>query len=147
MVGVYERAGDLSGVSWHLLAAIGQEESDHDRSDAPGVHSGLNEAGCCSGPAQICVVASCGKTWQHYSINVFGDRRPDVYAPSDAFTTAGRYLVALERDVGTSPRLLLAAYNAGPGAVLHYGGVPPYPETEEYVRRGMELVHALGGVG
>lgn len=39
-------------------------------------------------------------------------------------------------------RLALAAYNAGPGAVAHYDGIPPYAETQRYVRRVLTRWHA-----
>ena len=35
----------------------------------------------------------------------------------------------------------LAAYNAGPNAVLKYGGIPPYPETTEYVKRALTVYY------
>ena len=37
----------------------------------------------------------------------------------------------------------LAAYNAGPAKVDKYGGVPPYPETQKYVRRVLATYHKL----
>lgn len=47
----------------------------------------------------------------------------------------------LER-FGNNVPLALAAYNAGPGAVIKYGGIPPYRETQNYVRQIMQRLSA-----
>lgn len=46
-----------------------------------------------------------------------------------------------------SPELALAAYNAGPGAVQKYGGIPPYAETQNYVKKIMGSAKAGGARG
>ncbi|MGN6518430.1 MAG: transglycosylase SLT domain-containing protein [Dokdonella sp.] len=46
-----------------------------------------------------------------------------------------RYLAMLLKNFNGDARLATAAYNAGPGAVQKYGGVPPYDETQVYVER------------
>lgn len=51
-------------------------------------------------------------------------------------------LVAFEGDLTST----IAAYNAGPAAVRKYGGVPPYQETRQYVRRVMDLYRQYSAV-
>ncbi|MBU2936867.1 MULTISPECIES: lytic transglycosylase domain-containing protein [Pacificibacter] len=53
--------------------------------------------------------------------------------PHQNLEGGARYLRQMYNKFGTW-RLALAAYNAGPGAVEKYGGVPPYKETKNYVR-------------
>ena len=42
-------------------------------------------------------------------------------------------------------RTVLAAYNAGEGAVEEHGGVPPFQETRQYIDRVLEYYAGLGG--
>ena len=59
----------------------------------------------------------------------------DVFDPVSNIEGGTLYLSRLLEQFDQSVELATAAYNAGPGAVREYGGVPPYKETREYVRR------------
>ena len=55
--------------------------------------------------------------------------------PTQSIEGGARYLRQQLDRFGGDTAKALAAYNAGPGAVERYGGVPPYAETRNYVRR------------
>lgn len=57
----------------------------------------------------------------------------DIEDPAQNLEGGARYLRMMYDKFG-SWRLALAAYNAGPGAVEEHGGIPPYAETEAYVK-------------
>ena len=68
----------------------------------------------------------------------------DPFEPRDNVGAGVRYLRQLLDRFG-DPMWAVAAYNAGPEAVDRYGGIPPYSETQEYVRRVMAYYRKYHG--
>jgi soluble lytic murein transglycosylase-like protein len=66
-------------------------------------------------------------------------RVEDPFDPHANIEGGIRYLRDLLRLFPRDLRHVLAAYNAGEGAVQYYGGIPPYPETQRYVQRVLAL--------
>ena len=110
---LFEEAGRRHGVSPALLAAVAKVESGFNRSAVSGAGA--------RGLMQLMPSTARG-------LGV------DPMDPAQAVDGAARLLAGHLRTYGSVP-LALAAYNAGPGAVNRYNGVPPYAETQAYVTK------------
>ena len=96
---------------WPVLAAIGSIETDHGRSRAPGVHSGVNSYGCCAGPMQFNLRDGPPSTWDRYGVDGNRDGKRDVYDPADAIASAANYLRALLRQADGDLGRAVFGYN------------------------------------
>lgn len=68
----------------------------------------------------------------------------DIYNPKQNIEGGVKYMRWLMDTFGNDVNLALAGYNAGEGAVMKYGNqIPPYSETQEYVRRISERYNSV----
>ncbi len=117
-VPMFMSAATTYGVSPQLLSAVAQ------------VESGFNPNAVSSAGAEG-IMQLMPSTAQSLGVNPFD--------PQQAINGAAQMLSGLIAKYGSVP-VALAAYNAGPGAVDQYGGIPPYPETQAYVDQVMSLM-------
>ncbi|WP_426242319.1 transglycosylase SLT domain-containing protein [Nocardioides sp. LHG3406-4] len=117
----FNTAGRTYGIDPMLLSAVARQESGFDA-------AAVSSAGA-QGLMQLMPATAKG-------LGV-----TDPFDPTQSVAGAARLLKDLMSRFG-STELALAAYNAGPGAVLKYDGVPPYAETQNYVRSIMTTMEA-----
>lgn len=118
-------AGGCSQLTESVLAAQLKQESGF----SPVARSAVGAVG---------IAQFMPATWKSWGRDENGDGTASADDPQDAIPAAGRYDCSIAKAVAGVPgdpaELMLAGYNAGPGAVLQYRGVPPYQETQNYVR-------------
>jgi len=66
--------------------------------------------------------------------------------PKQNIMGGAKYLKGLLKQFYGDIPLALAAYNAGPNAVVKYGKIPPYPQTERYVTKVMDRYYRYAGI-
>lgn len=116
--GLITAAAQRNGLDPNLLAAVAKQES------------GFNPTAKSSAGA-LGLMQFMPATARSMGVNPLD--------PTSAIDGAARLLKQLRDQFGGSTSLALAGYNAGPGAVRKHGGIPPYRETQNYVKNILSM--------
>lgn len=112
---IFQRASKKYGVSYDFLVAVAKAESDFNSKC-------VSNAGA-KGIMQL----------MPYEVKELGV--DDVFDPEQNIMASAKLLAAHLKKFNGNTTLAAAAYNAGSGAVNKYNGVPPYRETQNYVKK------------
>ena len=121
---IFEDASQKYGVPGHLLKAVAKVESNYNP-------KAISSSGA-SGLMQLmpATARSLGVT--------------DVFDAEQNINAGAKYLSQLFKKYDGDLSLTLAGYNAGPGNVAKYGGVPPFKETQNYIIKVEEALRNEG---
>ncbi len=117
---MFERASMATGVPVNLLKAVAKTESDFNPN-------------CVSHAGAMGVMQLMPCNVEEYGVTDPFDAEQNIMA-------GAQQLADLSRRYDGDLTLTLAAYNAGSGNVAKYGGVPPFKETQNYIRKVTALV-------
>lgn len=115
-VDMFKDAADKYGISYELLVSVAKAESNFNKNST-------------SKSGAMGIMQLMPATAKYLGVT-------DAYDPEQNIMGGARYLSEKIEKHG-SVQLALAAYNAGSGAVEKYGGIPPYTETQNYVKKIM----------
>lgn len=119
---IIKKASETYGIPEKMIKAVIKQESDFN----PTIKSYAGAAG---------LMQLMPATAAHVGVT-------DVYNPEQNIMGGTKYLRMMLDKFGGDYKMMLAAYNAGPGNVMKYKGIPPFNETQNYVKKVMNSYQA-----